>query len=121
MSSSISDEASITFASAFYLALAMEKSVREAFDQGITELALWRIQDEDKPQLIIREGTDPSVVFLLQPKSTEAKAEAQATIKQEHGELVDCGYCKGTGQVHSPTSIFGEKCPVCGGVGKKRI
>jgi hypothetical protein len=121
MSSSISDEAAIAFGSAFYQALALEKSVKEAFDQGITELMLWRIPEEHIPQLLVRTGVDPSRVFLFQTKSQAARAKVLATLKSGDGELVDCGFCKGTGWVHSSTSIFGEKCPVCGGVGKKRV
>jgi hypothetical protein len=84
MSSSISDEAAIAFASAFYLAIASERSIKEAFDQGINELMLWEIPEEHIPQLLIRKGVDPSTVFLLEPTPentshiTREKAEAIA-------------------------------------------
>lgn len=120
MSSSISDKASISFSSAFYLALAMEKSVKEAYDQGITELMLWTIPEEHVPQLLVREGVCPSNIFMLKGRPANM-AQAQEKIEYEHGELVDCAHCKGTGWVHSPTSLFGQKCPVCDGVGKIRI
>lgn len=65
MSSSISDKAAIAFASAFYLAIASERSIRNAFDQGINELMLWEIPEEHIPQLLTRSGVEPSKIFLL--------------------------------------------------------
>jgi hypothetical protein len=50
----------------------------------------------------------------------KSKARALVTHKSGDGELVDCAFCKGSGWIHPSTLIFGEKCPVCGGVGKKR-
>jgi len=65
MSSSISDKAAIAFASAFYLAIASERSIGNAFDQGINELMLWGIPEEHIPQLLTRSGAEPSKIFLL--------------------------------------------------------
>jgi len=66
MSSSISDEAAIAFASAFYLAIASERSIKNAFDQGINEVMLWEIPEEHIPQLLVRDNVDPSKIFLLE-------------------------------------------------------
>jgi hypothetical protein len=66
MSSSISDKAAIAFAYAFYLGLASERSIKNAFDQGITELMLWGIPEDHIPQLLCRDKIDPSSIFLLQ-------------------------------------------------------
>jgi len=65
MSSTISDEAAIAFSSAFYLALSSERSIKNAFDQGINELMLSSIQEENIPQLLSRDQIDPSKIFLL--------------------------------------------------------
>jgi hypothetical protein len=65
MSSSISDEAAIAFSSAFYLGLSSERSVKNAFDQGVTELLLQGIKEENTPKLLANEKIDLSKVFLL--------------------------------------------------------
>jgi len=65
MSSTISDEAAIAFSSAFYLALSSERSIKNAFDQGINELMLSGIQEENIPQLLSRDQIDPTEIFLL--------------------------------------------------------
>ncbi|MCW3995012.1 MAG: CHAT domain-containing protein [Candidatus Bathyarchaeota archaeon] len=64
MSSSISDHAAIAFSSAFYLGLASERSVKNAFDQGINELMLLQIPEEDIPKLLIRDKIDASKLVL---------------------------------------------------------
>lgn len=66
MSSSISDEAARAFSSAFYLAVAMGRSIKDAFEQGVNELMLWEIPEENIPQLLSRKDIDPSDVFIIQ-------------------------------------------------------
>ena len=65
MSSFIGDKAAIAFSQAFYLAIASERSIKNAFDQGITELMLRGIPEECTPRLICRRSINPSKVFLL--------------------------------------------------------
>jgi hypothetical protein len=65
MSSSISDEAAIAFSAAFYLGLASERSIKNAFDQGITEIMLYGIPEENIPKLISRKNINPSKIFVL--------------------------------------------------------
>ena len=65
MSSSISDEAAIAFSSAFYLALASGRSVKNAFDQGINELLLMGIPEENIPQLLTRDEIDASKIVIF--------------------------------------------------------
>ncbi len=65
MSSSIVDRAAIAFSSAFYLAIASGRSVKGAFDQGVSELMLQNIPGEDIPKLISRSGTDASTIFIV--------------------------------------------------------
>jgi CHAT domain len=71
MSTSISDKAAIVFSSAFYLAIASGKSVENAFEQGIAELMLWNIKEDETPVLFCKRRVDPSTVFLLPANSSE--------------------------------------------------
>jgi hypothetical protein len=72
MSSSIGDKAAIVFSTAFYLGIASERSIKNAFDQGINELMLWDIPEEHIPRLLSRRNTDPSRIFLLASTSPRA-------------------------------------------------
>jgi hypothetical protein len=67
MSCAIGDKAAIAFAASFYRAIGFGRSVQNAFDQGKTALMLEGIPEEQTPQLLAREGVDPSGVFLLGP------------------------------------------------------
>lgn len=88
MSSSISDKAAIAFTSAFYLAIASERSVRGAFDQGKTELMLCEIPEEHIPQLFVRRNIDSSEIFLLEPKRTHKKLKSIPRINREKAETI---------------------------------
>lgn len=84
MSSSITDKAAIVFSSAFYLAIASEKSLKEAFDQGIAALMLWGIPEEHAPQLLSRDGVNPSGIFLLtHPTGEDEKSLLLNRIKED--------------------------------------
>ena len=63
----ITDAAAIIFTGSFYRALGFGRSVRDAFDQGITALMLEGIAEEHKPQLLVREDVDPSSLVLIAP------------------------------------------------------
>ena len=66
MSSSINDEAAIAFSYAFYLGLSSERSIQNAFDQGITEVLLQGFSgEENTPKLLCKDNIDPSKIFLL--------------------------------------------------------
>ena len=65
MKESIRDDAAIAFASSFYRAIGFGRSVKEAFDQGITSLLLEGIPQEDIPELLVRQGVDASTVHLV--------------------------------------------------------
>jgi hypothetical protein len=62
----IGDRAAIAFASAFYLALAFNRSVQEAFELARLEITLEGIAGADTPELFVREGVDKSEPFLSQ-------------------------------------------------------
>lgn len=94
MSSAIGDEAAIAFSAAFYLALASERSVKNAFDQGINGLMLRGIPRENIPQLLVRNNVNPSEVFLLEsevgrePSETAAYADVLEDILEERDLFV---------------------------------
>ena len=70
MNDAIGDEAAITFSASFYRALGFGRSVKEAFEQGQVALLLEGIQEEQTPELLVRDGSDPSQIFLLQSNSS---------------------------------------------------
>lgn len=63
MNEEIGDKAAIIFSASFYRAMGFGRSVKEAFDQGVVALMLEGIPEENKPQLLTREGVDPEKVF----------------------------------------------------------
>lgn len=65
MSDAIGDKAAITFAASFYRAIGFGRSVKDAFDQGITALILEGIPEENTPKLLVKHGIDPSKVIIL--------------------------------------------------------
>lgn len=68
MNKAIGDNAAITFAASVYRAIGFGKSVREAFDQGITALLLEGMPEEKTPELLCKTGVDPKQVHLLRPQ-----------------------------------------------------
>lgn len=65
----IGDRASVTFAGAFYRALAFGRSVQEAFNLATIEVELNRLQNSVTHELFVREGTDLNEAFLLPIKA----------------------------------------------------
>ncbi len=65
MNDSIEDQAAINFAASFYHALGFGRSVQDAFDQGKVALLLEGIPEENTPELLVKEGADPSQVMLV--------------------------------------------------------
>ena len=59
MKSAIGDDAAISFASAFYRGLGFNRSVQDAFDQGLISLRLEGIPEEHIPVLLHRSGIQP--------------------------------------------------------------
>lgn len=62
----IPNKAAIAFAASFYRAVGFGRSVKEAFEQGRTALLLEGIAEENIPELLVKEGVDPSRIFLLE-------------------------------------------------------
>jgi hypothetical protein len=65
MNDTIEDRAALIFAASFYRAIAFGNSVEMAFKQGIAALKLEGIEQDDIPELITREGINPSEVFII--------------------------------------------------------
>ena len=66
MSDSISDDAAIAFSYGFYTALALRRSIRNAYDQGINEILLSNLKgEESRLNLLCRNGLDASNVFIF--------------------------------------------------------
>jgi CHAT domain len=63
----IGDDAAITFAASFYRAIGFGRSIKEAFDQGITALLLDGSLEGKTPILTSGKNTRPDKVFLLSP------------------------------------------------------
>jgi hypothetical protein len=68
MSEAIGDKAAIIFAASFYRAIGFGRSVKDAFDQGITALLLEGIPEENTPELLVKDGVNPSEVILVDLK-----------------------------------------------------
>jgi hypothetical protein len=67
MTRAIGDDAAITFAASFYRAIGFGRSIKEAFDQGITALLLEGIPEENTPHLVTRQTITPESIVLISP------------------------------------------------------
>ena len=65
MSTSIGDEAAISFAASFYRAIGFGRSIKEAFEQGKVSLMLEGIPEENTPVLLCRKGIDPNLLRII--------------------------------------------------------
>jgi hypothetical protein len=64
MSDAVYDTTAIEFASMFYLSLGFKKSVKEAFDLAAVQIGMLSLPGPAVPQLIVKEGIDPSKLFI---------------------------------------------------------
>lgn len=67
MRSAIGDRAAISFASAFYRALGFDRSVQDAFNQGLISLQLEKIPEENTPILLHRPDIQPDGLTITDP------------------------------------------------------
>lgn len=65
MRQAIGDEAAIHFAGSFYRAIGFGRSVKEAFELGLSSLKLEGIQEDETPQLLSRAGVNTTRLCLL--------------------------------------------------------
>ena len=80
MKGTISDRAAIKFAASFYGALAFGRSVRKAFDQGVSRLRAHGVEDADAPELIARNGVDPARLVLAGPANELSPSGREASL-----------------------------------------
>ena len=64
MSKEVGDKMAITFAGAFYQALAFDRTVSDAFKLAKVELDLVRLPGSDIPEIFVRDGTDVQKTFV---------------------------------------------------------
>jgi tetratricopeptide (TPR) repeat protein len=74
MSGAIQDQAAIVFAASLYRAIGFGRSVREAFELGVSELRLLGSPDRHVPELFMRKGVDAGRVVLIDELSAEPPA-----------------------------------------------
>ncbi|NJN80993.1 MAG: SUMF1/EgtB/PvdO family nonheme iron enzyme [Caldilineaceae bacterium] len=67
MESTVSDQASIAFASSFYRAVGFGASVQEAFDQGVAAILLEGLDEAQMPKLLAGQNVDPASMRLVSP------------------------------------------------------
>lgn len=61
----ITNQAAIIFSASFYRAIGFGRSVQEAYDQSLLALKLEGIDAKNFPELLVKEGVDPSELFLV--------------------------------------------------------
>jgi hypothetical protein len=67
---SMGDDAARFFAAAFYGAIGFGLSLEQAFKQGLAQLAIEGIPDDQRPELFTRQGLDAGTLVLVQPSSS---------------------------------------------------
>jgi len=86
MNDAIGDEAAIVFVASFYRALGFGRSAQEAFDQGKAALLLEGIPEENTPELLMKEGINPSQIMLVEltnPSSLSSSGLSSKQMKRE--------------------------------------
>lgn len=86
MSTTISDEAAIKFATSFYRALANGQSIKSAFELGLNDLDLQSIPEAGTPKLKYAPGVDPAKVILI--KDTETATVSLSSLERNVRELL---------------------------------
>jgi hypothetical protein len=64
MTTAVTDDAARTFAESFYQAIGYGKSIKIAFELGLSKLERLSIPEEHTPRLMHHDKVDPSSVFL---------------------------------------------------------
>lgn len=67
MNTSIGDEAARVFAARFYSSLGFGLSLKKSFEQAKAALMLEGIDEEDTPELYVKEGLDPREIIIVRP------------------------------------------------------
>jgi len=70
MNAAISDSAAISFVSSFYRGLGFDRSVQDAFDQGLVSVQFDDIAEENTPVLLHRPGIEPGGLTITDPANS---------------------------------------------------
>jgi O-acetyl-ADP-ribose deacetylase (regulator of RNase III) len=89
MKKAIGDKAAIVFAGSFYRAIGFGNSVQEAFDHAKTALMLEGIAEENIPELLVRQGIDPTSIFLVRRQMANKRSYRFGTslLSLEFGDI----------------------------------
>jgi hypothetical protein len=95
MSDAVYDTTAIEFASMFYLSLGFKRSIKEAFDLAAVQIGMLSLPGPAVPQLIIKEGIDPSKLFINgtappppPPPKSQTLCDQFESLKQNHQKLL---------------------------------
>lgn len=92
MSAGINDRPARAFAATFYQALGYGRSVRNAFDQGLSVLEVYDNDESTKPRLLCRDGLDPAEAYLLSkadaPESSPPPDNQNPDVVNDSGTLL---------------------------------
>ena len=80
MNTAIGDRAATIFAASFYRAIGFGRSVKEAFDQGVTALLLEGIPEQNTPELLLNPKTDPGQLVLLEEVANPFSSAKSTTL-----------------------------------------
>lgn len=72
MSSEIRDDAARCFSASFYRAIGFGRSVQNAFDQAVAQIALEGLEQEEVPRLYVRKDIDTRGLYLMATESPES-------------------------------------------------
>ena len=86
MNTSIGDKAAVIFASYFYQALAFGRSVLDAFELAKNQLELEGIDESKTPELLVRDGANPSKSRIVRPLKSEPVGPLQKAEVAESGD-----------------------------------
>ncbi|NIM12589.1 MAG: AAA family ATPase [Candidatus Aminicenantes bacterium] len=84
----ITNQAAITFAASFYGALGFGRSVKEAYEQGRAAILLEGIDKKNIPELLIKEGVDPSRIFLRPPLLVSQKKRTDKNVINKQIKII---------------------------------
>src|SRR5215203_1317470 len=95
MSDAVYDTTAIEFASMFYLSLGFKRSIKEAFDLAAVQIGMLSLPGPAVPQLIVKEGIDPSKLFINgtappppPPPTSQTLCDQFESLKQNHQKLL---------------------------------
>jgi hypothetical protein len=95
LSDAVYDTTAIEFASMFYLSLGFKRSIKEAFDLAAVQIGMLSLPGPAVPQLIVKEGIDPSKLFINgtapppPPSPTsQTLCDQFESLKQNHQKLL---------------------------------